>query len=142
MSNERQYVRVIYRIRRPPRATDDAQMIINAKKIINKHFVKHIVPFDLSNYSYITLENSGLRIRIDEHDNNSYRIDINLNEERSGDIVDIFLSPASMATQCLSELEEVNEQRIVKCYVSFELVMAEKSKRSRSNPESTSATEK
>ena len=129
MSNEQQYVRVIYRIRRPPSSSDDAKIIITAKKIINKHFSKQIVPFDLSNYSYITLENSGLRIRIDEHDNNSYRIDINLNEERSEDILDVFLSPASIASQCLSELEQANENRLVKCYVSFELVLPDESKK-------------
>ena len=95
-------------------------MPINMKtKIIEKTFNDHIVPFDLSSTSLITLENSVLRFRIDKHDYNSCRIDVNL-KEASEDMLDVFLSPISLAFQCLNELEKSNYDRTVQCYVSFE----------------------
>lgn len=121
MSSNEQFVRVIYKIRRPPRLVDDAKVMINARKTIQRVFNKYIVPFDLHSYSWVTIENTGFRIRPDNHDYNSYRIDVNL-KEMKGDMLDVFLSPTSLAFQCLQELEKSNDGRPLHCYVSFELV--------------------
>lgn len=122
MSNDvEQFVRIIYKIRRPPRLAEDAKVAIIARKIIKKTFGDDIIPFNLTGSSWVTLESSGIRTRIDNHDFNSYRIDVNL-KEKKGDMLDVFLSPTSLAFQCLRDLEKTNFGRPVQCYVSFELV--------------------
>ena len=121
MSSNEQFVRVIYKIRRPPTLSDDAKTAITARKIISQTFKDHIVPFDLSSYSWVTISNTGFRIRIDRHDYNSYRIDVNLRESGK-DMLDVFISPTSLAFKCLKELEKACDNRPVNCYVSFELV--------------------
>lgn len=43
-------------------------------------------------------------------------------KEMKGDMLDVFLSPTSLAFKCLKELEKSNDGRPLHCYVSFELV--------------------
>lgn len=128
MTNE--FVRVIYKIRRPLEPNSDSKVIITARKTIRDIFGDSIVPFDLDTYSWYTLENSGLRIRSpDEHDLNSIRIDINLREEKAQSpeelqALTVVLTPMQLAFKCLDELLKANSGRIVRCYISFELVQS------------------
>lgn len=133
MSSDNQYVRVIYIIRRPDRPEDDAKVIIEAKKLIREIFGNRVVPFDVNSYSWYTFENSGLRIRRpDEHDLNSIRIDLNLREEQvdgKSEVIDalsVVGIPMALAGECLEKLIVANKGRIVRCYVSFELVPPKK----------------
>ena len=128
MSSYNPSVRVIYIIRRPQNPSDDAKVILEAKKIIRASFGNRIVPFDLNIYNWYTFENSGLRIRRpDEHDLNSIRIDINLREEPVDgkdhlmDALNIVGTPLGLAGECHEKLLEANAGRIIRCYVSFEL---------------------
>lgn len=129
MSADQQFVRVIYIIRRPDNPADDSKVILQAKKIIQDVFKDYIVPFNSGAYTWYMYENSGLRVRYDKHDLNSIRIDVNLREEpetsENNDLVNalaILGTPLASAGECHEKLINSNRGKIVKCYVSFEIV--------------------
>ncbi|EGG41075.1 Hypothetical protein Nlim_1881 [Candidatus Nitrosarchaeum limnium SFB1] len=105
-------------MRRPARSEDDGKLWITAKKKIQENFDGRIVPFNTNDLKHITLDNSGFRIRIDKHDYNSFRIDVNILET---DDPLMMINTMLLALKGLAELNQIDKSLPVRCFVSFEI---------------------
>lgn len=118
LSSENDHIRIIYVIRRAPSSKDDGKLWINIRKKIQETFEGKIVPFNTSDLKYITMDNTGFRIRLDKHDYNSFRIDVNISETRDPMMI---IEAMLLAVKGLAELDKIIDSRPSRCFVSFEV---------------------
>jgi hypothetical protein len=121
LSSERDHIKIVYLLRRAPSSTADSALWIAAKNKIQEIFSGKIVPFAPGDKKFLSYENTGFRIKIDKHDLNSFRIDINILEDDGGMTMSVISSPMILSLKGLSELIKINEQRPTRCFVSFEM---------------------
>lgn len=121
MVTKQDHALIRYLIRRPPRSDDDTTVAMNAIKTIRRELGNHIIPFNLIGTGRILISNTGINTKVDTHDLNSWRIDVNVLEPDADNPEMTFEILQSLAFDCKHVLEGENKPRPVRCFLSFEL---------------------
>ena len=120
MTKDADHARIRYLIRRPARSQEDAQVALDAQRTIRKVLGEHIVPFDLATTNKVSISNTGISIRVDRNDLNSWRIDVNVLEPTK-EPLEMFGILTDLAYERETKLKKNNKGRDVRCFLSFEL---------------------